>query len=91
MFEDIILLPICTFWKETLFSFIDSIIFYFKRPCSHSDWLFEQITHWRKKGNTHQGHPGEDGHDVNHADVGVPHTSNVAQGDSDRQAGVDRQ
>ena len=42
--------------------------------------LFEQITHWRKKGNTHQGPTGEDGHDVNQADGGVLHTNNGAQG-----------
>ena len=46
----------------------------------------EQITHWCKKRNTHQGPPGEDGHDVNHEDGDVPHTNNGAQGDTDRQA-----
>ena len=57
----------------------------FQQAASHPE-LFEQITLCRKKGITHQGPPEEDGHDVNHADGVVPHTSNGAQGDTDRQA-----
>ena len=41
--------------------------------------------------NTHQGPPGEDEHNVNLSDGGVPHTNNGAQGDTDRQARVYRQ
>ena len=52
---------------------------------SHSE-LSEQINHWRKKGNTHQRPPRDDGHNINHADDGAPHTNIGAQGDAERQA-----
>ena len=41
-----------------------------------------------RKGNTHQGPLGKDGHDVNHADGGVRHTNNGAQGDTAKKLEV---
>ena len=63
--------------KVRLWFFISSNdSWWLQQAASHPE-LLEQITHWRKEGNTHHEPPGEDGHDVIHADGGVPHTKMV--------------